>query len=378
MKTRHEDGGENDKGAMIAAEMELPVRRCYQQLVPRRQSRVLVHTLATLLLLTVNVLLPVGASDDATSDDTPSDDTPSDAATSDESGFLPPRPRQWFAPPCTTKPQPCPGHASRTFCATDPAPHQCDAPPRKTQCPPCPKPRAPGCKTEEDCSLGGLCVGGLCKCDATWTGPHCVQLNLLPANKSAHGYQRGSNFGIDTIPNVPNQSFASWGGQAVYEDGMYHLVFADFEECGLGCWGTSSQLARAVSQSPLGPYKKVEVIVPPFHHNPTFNKVPGGGPFVITSIGCAPLGGNGSVTNCSSWLPPGHWPPPSPSPEHARLRGAAGVGVGDPSAAGVITMIYSDKVTGPWKQHPGVILEPAALDKWDSFVTNPSLYFYTK
>ena len=205
-----------------------------------------------------------------------------------------------------------------------------------------------------------------------------MQLNLLPANKTAHGYQRGNNFGIQTIPGMPNQSFASWGGQAVYEAGMYHLVFADFETCGLGCWGGASQLARAVSQHPLGPYKKVEVIAPPFHHNPTLNKVPGG-PFVITSIGCAPIGGNGSVTNCSSWLPPGHWPPPTPVPEADTLRrGRGDVGVADPAAAGVITMLYSDKITGPWKQHPGVILEPSSLDKWDSFVTNPSLYFFDK
>ena len=198
-------------------------------------------------------------------------------------------------PPCTTMPQPCPGStANNTFCMTDAAPHQCDAPPSTKPCPPCPKPRGPGCNTEEDCSLGGECVNGVCKCDATWKGDHCVQLNLLPANKSAHGYQRGNNFGIDTIPGVANESFASWGGQAVYaEDGQYHLVFADFMACGLGCWGTASQLARAVSQHPLGPYKKSEVIAPPFHHNPTFNKVPGG-PYVITSIGCAKIGGNGA------------------------------------------------------------------------------------
>lgn len=292
-------------------------------------------------------------------------------------------PGRWIDPPgCTTEPQPCPGHPGRTFCQSDSAAHQCDFPPRKTPCPPCPKPRSPGCKTAEDCSLGGECVNGTCHCDATWKGQHCVQLNLMPANKTAHGYQRGNNFGIQTIPGMPNQSFASWGGQAVYEGGSYHLVFADFETCGLGCWGGASQLARAVSQHPLGPYKKVEVIAPPFHHNPTLNKVPGG-PFVITSIGCAPLGSNGSVTNCSTWLPPGHWPPPAPVPKTGavgldHLRTNNSVRTTDPAAAGVITMLYSDKITGPWKQHPGVILEPASLDKWDSFVTNPSLYFFPK
>ena len=32
--------------------------------------------------------------------------------------------------------------------------------------------------------------------------------------------------------------------------------------------------------------------------------------------------------------------------------------------------------TGPWKVRPGVVLEPAPLTAWDSFVTNPSLYFF--
>jgi hypothetical protein len=111
--------------------------------------------------------------------------------------------------------------------------------------------------------------------------------------------------------------------------------------------------------------RKVEVIAPPFHHNPTLNKVPRG-PYVIVSLGCSQVGGN-VTTNCSSWLPSGgHWPPRPGlgSREH----------VGDPAIAGVITMFYSDSMKGPWRQHPKVILEPASMDRWDSFVTNPSLY----
>lgn len=192
------------------------------------------------------------------------------------------------------------------------------------------------------------------------------------------------------MPGVANQSFASWGGQAVFEDGMYHLIFADFMSCGLGCWGGASQLARAVSQHPLGPYKKAEVIAPPFRkrrsslcvfftralkeaaadHNPTVNKVPGG-PYVITAIGCAPIGG-APTNNCSALLPP----PPPHATNHRQLRARSGAAVGDPAAAGAITMLYSDKITGPWKRRPGVILEPAPADRWDSFVTNPSLFFF--
>ena len=76
-------------------------------------------------------------------------------------------------PPCTTTPQPCSAHSNRTFCQGDPSPHQCSAAkPRSGPCPACPKPAHPtgDCKTEEDCSLGGECVAGKCKCDAVSAG----------------------------------------------------------------------------------------------------------------------------------------------------------------------------------------------------------------
>ena len=48
----------------------------------------------------------------------------------------------------------------------------------------------------------------------------------------------------------------------------------------------------------------------------------------------------------------------------------------DPAAAGVIRMLYSASITGPWKQRRGVILAPGATGSWDSFVSNPSLFFF--
>ena len=39
-------------------------------------------------------------------------------------------------------------------------------------------------------------------------------------------------------------------------------------------------------------------------------------------------------------------------------------------------MRYSSSVHGPWKQAPGVVLQPAPAGAWDNFVTNPSLYFF--
>ena len=44
------------------------------------------------------------------------------------------------ASPCP--PSPCPGHANKTFCSSDPASGQCSAPARKAPCPPCATPNA--------------------------------------------------------------------------------------------------------------------------------------------------------------------------------------------------------------------------------------------
>ena len=125
---------------------------------------------------------------------------------------------------------------------------------------------------------------------------------------------------------------------------------SDFQNCGLGCWGDRSQISRAVSRSPTGPFKKVEVIAGAEHTNPTLNKVPGG-PYVIVSAG------NGTFPKKTHGL---------------------SAKVGDPPEAGLITMLYSDKITGPWKPRPGpqLILAPGPSDTWDAFVTNPSVYFY--
>lgn len=202
------------------------------------------------------------------------------------------------------------------------------------------------CSSPTDCSLGGECVNGSCICDLTWRGPTCTQLNLLPANRSEGLHQA---------------SFASWGGLPVEEDGKYHLFFADFtRHCGLGTWGTNSQLARAVSDTPAGPYKKVEVVAEPFHHNPTIARAPDG-TLVLMSIG------NGSSGA-------GRIPPPA-AQNNCTEQGQVGL-LGDPALAGTITMRYSKSVLGPWTLATAVSLEPGPTGSWDDFVTNPSIYFF--
>eukprot|EP01047_Picozoa_sp_COSAG01_P126800 COSAG01_NODE_55987_length_321_cov_1.153153_1_plen_84_part_10 len=44
------------------------------------------------------------------------------------------------------------------------------------------------CHSASDCFGGGDCVSGSCRCDATWTGPLCEHLHLLPIDTERPGY----------------------------------------------------------------------------------------------------------------------------------------------------------------------------------------------
>ena len=37
------------------------------------------------------------------------------------------------------------------------------------------------CVSDLGCSLNGICVAGVCACDAAWHGPSCELLSLLPS-----------------------------------------------------------------------------------------------------------------------------------------------------------------------------------------------------
>ena len=216
-------------------------------------------------------------------------------------------------------------------------------------------PATSSCTSAVDCSLAGVCVAGACVCDKTWSGSSCAALNLLPANRSEGMHQ---------------PSYASWGGLPVEEAGQFHLFFADFTlHCGLGSWGTNSQVSRAVSDHPAGPYTKVEVLAEPFHHNPTIVKAPDG-TLLMVSIGNGTAGAvwpNGSAI-------------PAPSAQRnctaAPTGGEVASSLGDPLLGGVITTLYAKSVKGPWKRLPGVAVEPGVPGSWDDFITNPSIFFF--
>jgi hypothetical protein len=157
-------------------------------------------------------------------------------------------------------------------------------------------------------------------------------------------------------------SYASWGGLPVEEDGQYHLFFAEFTlHCGLGSWGSNSQVSRAVSDYPAGPYTKVEVLAEPFHHNPTIAKAPDG-TLLMVSIGNGTSGSGGI--------------PAPPKQNNCTAPTGEDLSLGDPPMGGVITTLHSKSVKGPWTQLPGVTVQPGPPGSWDDFITNPSVFFF--
>ena len=211
------------------------------------------------------------------------------------------------------------------------------------------------CSSAADCSLGGECVQSACFCDKTWTGSHCAALNLGKAPK-AGAYRHNAN------------GSTSWGGLPVRVGDTYHLFFAEFSNgCGLGSWGTNSQVLKAVSKSPSGPFTSPTLVAPPFHHNPTIAKVPGG-PYLMVSIG------NGS-TPWRGIAPPKQNNCSGPPTGHA-LADQQRARSGDPLLAYEITMLYSDSVEGPWKHRTTPVLEPGPAAAWDGYVTNPSMFVF--
>ena len=66
------------------------------------------------------------------------------------------------------------------------------------------------CRSSTDCFGGGDCVSGGCRCDATWTGPHCKHLHLLPIETRHPGFPV-SGPGPKN-PSLPTNSSFTWGG----------------------------------------------------------------------------------------------------------------------------------------------------------------------
>lgn len=133
---------------------------------------------------------------------------------------------------------------------------------------------SPSCLTSVDCAMNGECVKpnpsdaqspGRCRCFDGWKGSSCEVLDLLPVDPRRGGLR------------LPNHDSSTWGGSVIYREGLYHMFASEIiYNCGLYAWTTNSQVIRAVSESPYGPYRKVQVLLPPFAHDANVMEAPTG------------------------------------------------------------------------------------------------------
>lgn len=120
---------------------------------------------------------------------------------------------------------------------------------------------ASACTTNSDCQLNGLCTDSKCVCDDEWHGDNCGLLSV----------------GLGTVAYGPPNTSAWGGGPPVYDPAKKKWVLYVTEmanHCGLSVWQHQSQIVRAVSSQPSGPYVHEKVVVPTQAHNPYYVQDP--------------------------------------------------------------------------------------------------------
>lgn len=194
------------------------------------------------------------------------------------------------------------------------------------------------CTTDEDCSLNGVCTTGYCVCDPGWTthpfglngsmSPGCGYLDFDPSPITTCGPAcafHGGAGGIDT-------KTTSWGGSVHLNpaDGKYWMFAAEMaRHCTLSTWTTNSQVVSAVSDTPLGPFVRQGVAIPPWSHNPQAVIAPDG-TWVIFTLG--PGLGHTKEVDC----------------EHTPAATAAATGMQAPVGPVNFTLHTAPSPTGPW------------------------------
>ena len=182
--------------------------------------------------------------------------------------------------------------------------------------------RAGLCNADDDCSLLGVCSGGVCKCDPGWTGADCGAADLLPMDPS-EGYI--------------NATAASWGGRPVFAEGRWHLFATEIQRnCPLILFMNNSAVVRAEADSPQGPYTHKELVLPPFHHNPQIFGPTPDGYYLLFSIGND--ADPSTQIGCEVKVP-----------RACTLRNNSFCrGAHMPSSNGRVDLSYAQSVHGPW------------------------------
>ena len=83
-----------------------------------------------------------------------------------------------------------------------------------------------------------------------------------------------------------NSSAASWGGRPLFAEGKWHLFVTQIKaKCPLILFMNNSEVVRAEADNAAGPFMLKQVILPPFHHNPTAIGPTPDGYYLIFTIG---------------------------------------------------------------------------------------------
>eukprot|EP01084_Bolivina_argentea_P262181 443309_1 len=113
------------------------------------------------------------------------------------------------------------------------------------------------CRNDKDCEYNGKCINKKCQCKPSWKGNFCSNLNFKKGAKNL-GYQRAN--------------YSQWGGDVIYDNmNKKWIMFATemFNECGINsCCCTNSQIVKAISDRPGGPYIYDSVVINYFSHEP--------------------------------------------------------------------------------------------------------------
>lgn len=97
------------------------------------------------------------------------------------------------------------------------------------------------CGSDADCSLNGVCAGGVCSCDAPWSGVACAALAFAVTPAGARNIYNTSD---------PRNT---WGGPVAGPgpDGKYHAYIPLYEAGSL--WHVETTL-HGVADAPTGPW----------------------------------------------------------------------------------------------------------------------------
>ena len=213
------------------------------------------------------------------------------------------------------------------------------------------------------CFGNGNCTRAQCECTEGWTGSQCTTLDLAPAPRDGA---------------IRRAGWSTWGGSPIRgADGRIHLFASQMaNKCSLGTWQNNSLVIHAVSVSDTitGPYSVVEdeLVLPPFHHNPSVQRAPDG-TYLIYCIG-AKAGScqGGPFSNCTgATIKHCGQPPDDPLAAEATETGHARERVGSASGGldGVVHLAHSKSLSGPWELTTVLTGRPG---RWDAQSTNPA------